>query len=297
MSKRRKSNAMTDLQWIARVVGSSRFWIVIAWIGTFAVIARGLHKLEPVVRQFDLGDTRIVWLGVPDWLQTENWRYVLDDLEHGISLDPKTIPYDERVCPYVAEQLAKSPWISQIRRISKQNDGIVKIYAEFRRPYAAIERDGMAYLIDENGYRLPEQWPGYAVNRGGWFVLRGVKEPLPELGERWPGADVVAGLKLVSFLSRAELAGRLPFRKEIQAIDVSNFYKKGSWDGRLQLITKNPESYIHWGVPPGEEYKVEASAEMKLAQLNSLFDKYGCLPNDRPIDVRTEGRIGIGSPE
>jgi hypothetical protein len=298
MSRHRKSDTLSELQWLGRVLSSPRLWIIVAWIGTFAVIAKGLHKLDPIVRQIKDGDTRIVWVGVPDWLQTENWRYLLDDLEHLVNLNPDTDPYDDRVCPWVAETLSASPWISQVRKVSKQLDGQVRVYADFRRPYAAIEHDGMAYLIDEVGVRLPEQWPAYAVNRGGWLVLRGVKAATPELGQRWVGQDVVAGLKLVSFMYRAELAQRLPFRKEIHAIDVGNFDgKRDRRAGRLQLITKNPESYIHWGLPPGEEYGIESTAEAKIAMLTTLFNAAGCLPDQGPIDVRTENLIGIGSPE
>lgn len=297
MSKRRKKDTVSELRWIANVLRSPRTWIVLAWIGTFAVIANGLNKLDPFVQRLNFGDTRIEWVGVPDWLTGRQWRHVLDDLEEKVNLHPDSMPYDSRVCPWVAEQLSDSPWISSVRRVCKLYDGRVRVYADFRRPFAVIERAGIAYLIDEAGVRLPEQWPGYASNRSGWLVMQGVKQGVPALGERWPGPDVVDGLKLIRYLYSAERAGRLPFRQELRAIDVTNYDgKQDRYAGRLRLITKSPESYIHWGRPPEEEYGVESSAEMKLAMLASLYSTANGLPDEGPIDVRTENLIGIGTP-
>jgi hypothetical protein len=247
-------------------LGSLRFWMLVAWVGTFAVIAYGLHGLEPYARRACTADTAIEWVGVPEWLNDENWRDILPELEARINLHPDSDPYDDRVCPYVAERLIGSSWVAAVRRVSKQNDGRVKILADFRKPFAMIERNGIAYLVDREGVRLPQQWATSGLNRGGWLVIRGGAARVPKLGQRWPGEDVAAGLKLVQFLYRAEAAGRMPFRDEIRAIDVSNFDgRKSPWAGRLRLITTNPRTDIHWGLPPGEEYDIESCGRKTLS--------------------------------
>lgn len=304
MSKRRKSNAASDIRWILNVIRSPRAWMILIWLGTFAVIANGLHKLNPIVRQIKNGDTRIEWIGVPDWLKMKHWRHILEELEESVNLPPDNVPfahvdpYDDKVCSWVAENLADSPWVARVRRVCKLNDGRVRVYADFRRPYAAVERRGIAYLIDEAGVRLPEQWPAHTLNREVWFVIQGLEMPVPAVGERWPGKDLVAGLKLARFLYGAERADRLPFRREIRAIDVANVDAKlDRYAGRLRLITKYPQSFIHWGLPPGEEYGVESSADAKLAMLTTLYAVADGIPDEGPIDVRSENLIGIGSPE
>jgi len=277
---------------------SLRLWMAIAWIGTFAAIAYGLQRLEPYVSSINTAETVIEWANPPDWLRDENWKHVLPELEARIGLYPDTDLFDERVCPYAAEQLAGSPWVARVRRVAKQPDGRVRVYCDLRKPFAMIEVGRLAYLVDDKGVRLPQQWACKSVNRGGWLVIRGVDGPIPRPGQRWTGDDVAAGLNLARFLYRAEAAGRTPFRSEIRAIDVSNFDgKKEPRAGRLRLITTNPQSYIHWGLPPGEEYGIEGEAELKLAMLGKLYAAYDRFPDRGPIDVRSQDGIGLGEPE
>ena len=267
--------------------------MTVAWLGTFGAAAYGLNRLEPHAQRLSTADTAIEWVNPPDWLHDEAWAHVLPELEAHIGLDPRTDVYDDRVCPWVAERLAGSAWIERIRSVTKQQNGRVKIQAEFRKPFAMAEHNGLAYLVDGGGVRLPTAaWPSSRVNRAGWYVLCGMASSPPRPGQRWQGEDLAAGLKLARFLEAAE---HVPFREEILAIDVGNFRgRRDPWAGRLQLITRNPTSYIHWGAPPGEEYDVEATAELKLAMLSTLYEASGKLPDAGPIDVRASEGIGIG---
>jgi len=292
-TKKRKSTrrgSQPEFKWL----GSTRTWLVVAWIGTFCAMAYGLHRLEPYTQAIKLDDTSIEWVGAPAWLADANWRHVLPELEGRVQLDPDTDPFDERVCPWVAERLAGSAWVERVRRVTKQTDGHVKVYASFRKPFAMVEQAGVAYLVDDAGVRLPEQWASGALNRSGWFVIRGVAAAVPATGERWHGEDLAAGLKLARFLYRAESANRLPFRDEIHAIDVANFHRhKDPRAGRLRLVTRNRQTYIHWGLPPGEEYDIESSAELKLKNLTRLYASRGRFPDRRSIDVRADDSIWL----
>jgi hypothetical protein len=277
---------------------SWRLWIVAGWLGALGAAAYGLNRLEPYVRGINTAPMTIEWVGVPEWLADENWIHILPQLDQRINLDPKSDPYDERVCPYVAERLSGSAWVERVRRVSKQIDGRVKIYADFRKPFTMIEDAGTAYLVDDLGVRLPGEWNAARLNRVGWLVIQGVGLPVPKVGERWGGADLAAGLKLARFLYQAEKDGQMPFRGSIRAIDVRNFAGRiNPRAGRLQLVTINPGSYIHWGLPPGEEYGIESSAELKLAMLCRLYAAEGRLPTRGPIDVRADDGIGLGEPD
>jgi hypothetical protein len=290
----RRTPSRLRLGWVR----SLRIWMAVAWIGTFAAIAYGLQQLEPYVSRINEAETVIEWVGAPDWLRDENWKHVQPELETRIKLYSDTDIYDQRVCPYVAERLAGSPWIARVRRVAKQIDGRVKIYCDFRKPFALVEDDRTAYLVDDVGTRLPHQWASKDVNRTGWLVIRSVDGSVPQPGERWVGEDLAAGLSLARFLYRAEEAGRVPFRSSIRAIDVGNFDgKKDPRAGRLRLITTNPRSYIHWGLPPGEEYGIESDAELKLAMLCKLHAAYDRFPDRGPIDVRGPDGIGLGEPQ
>lgn len=284
----------TRLGWLR----SARTWMLVAWLGTFAAVAYGLQQLEPYAWRIDTGDMVVEWVGPAPWLHEANWEHVLPELEARIDLDPRTDPYDERVCPWVASRLAGSAWVERVRRVTKQSDGRVKIDADLRKPFAMVECGRTAYLVDDAGVRLPEQWASRDVNRRGWLVIRGVGGPVPRPGEPWPGEDLAAGLKLARFLYRAEAVGRVPFRESIAAIDVGNFRGRQSpRAGWLQLVTINPRSYIHWGLPPGEEFDIESSAELKLAMLCKLYVADGRFPETGWIDVRADDGIGFGGPE
>lgn len=281
----------------ARWLRSGRLWSALAWTAALGAAAWGLAALEPRVRRINTAPTVIEWVGVPEWLNYESFRDVLPALEQAVGLDPQTDPYDPRVCPYVAERVAASPWVAGVYRVSKQADGRVRVRAEFRKPFAWVRKGLVAYLVDEHGVRLPREVAAADINRSDWWVIEGVAAPAPRPGRRWDGEALAAGLKLARFLYRAGEAGRLPFRHTLRAIDVSNF--RGRVDpqaGWLRLVTRNPRSYIHWGLPPGEEYGIESGAELKLAMLNKLHATRGGLPDDRPIDVRAPDSIALGAP-
>jgi hypothetical protein len=276
---------------------SPRLWMSIAWLGTFAVVAYGLHQLEPYARGTNTSDTLLEWVRTPAWLHDANWQHVLPGLETRIQLHPDTDPYDARVCPYVAGRLARSPWVARVPRVTKQSNGRVKVWADFHKPFAMVERDRVAYLVDDEGVRLPEQWLAKNVNRRGWWLIEGVAQAGPKPGERWPGEDLAAGLKLARFLYRAEASGKLPFRDALHSIDVSNFDgNQNPWAGRLKLVTINPESCIHWGYPPGEEYDSESSAERKLQHLRTAH-QMGRLPGTKPLDIRAAEYLRWLEPE
>jgi len=271
--------------------------LAVLWTGTFVAAAYGLHQLVPYVRTVNTAPMRIEWTGLPQWLQDDYWSHILKDLEQRIALDPAADPYDWRVCPYVAERLAGSAWIERVRQVTKLQDGRVQISAEFRKPLAMIERDGIVHLVDSSGVRLPESWYARSANRAGWFVIEGVRAHPPAPGERWVGRDVQAGLRLVRFLASAENSGRLPFRKEIRAIDVGNVGGRlEPRAGQLRIRTTDPDCVIHWGLPPGEEAGVEADARQKLANLSRLYSANGMRFPSRPIDVRPEDGILLGQP-
>jgi len=267
-------------------------WGLLAWLAALGGAAYGLHRLEPYALSRNANPTRIEWGELPAWLSEPDWRFVLSDLEARLETAEgpfsAVVLHDENVCPYVAAQLGSSAWIERIERVSKRSDGRVRVQARFRQPFALVEHSGVLYLVDESGVRLPLRRPVDTL------VIRGVRAAAPAPGQAWAGGDVAAGLKLAGLLQRAKAAGQAPFWRELRAIDVSNWDgRKLPAAGRLQLITDNPQSYIHWGAVPGEEYGVEAKAEHKLAALATLYLRQGRFPDDGPIDVRDENRIDI----
>jgi len=174
----------------ARWLRSGRLWSALAWTAALGAAAWGLAALEPRVRRINTAPTVIEWVGVPEWLNYESFRDVLPALEQAVGLDPQTDPYDPRVCPYVAERVAASPWVAGVYRVSKQADGRVRVRAEFRKPFAWVRKGLVAYLVDEHGVRLPREVAAADINRSDWWVIEGVAAPA--LGRRGAGGRAEA---------------------------------------------------------------------------------------------------------
>ncbi|MEP0848021.1 MAG: hypothetical protein HRF50_14520 [Phycisphaerae bacterium] len=287
-------SAAVRMGWLQR----RGFWLALGWVGLLGAAAFGLGKLEPYVRRTNTQPTRIEWRGLPPWIAKASWEHVVRSIEEQVNLDERTDIFDPRVCQYVAEAVARSPWIKSVRRTAKQSDGRVTVEAEFRRPLTFVECADRAYLIDDEGVRLPPELPAEFISRDDWIPIRGVASAPPPPGQAWNGEDLAAAIKLVKFLYGAHDVSPLPFRGALRAVDASNYnYRQRPSDGWLKLITTNPRSYIHWGLPPGEEYGIESTAAMKLAALSKLCRERGGLPVAGPIDIRPDDRILIGEPQ
>jgi len=272
---------------------AGRWGLAILWIGTLAGIVLGVRALEPYAHAAGGAEPwRLQWVQVPatieDWvlseIQNERQTY---DLRPLFAADVHT----PELCMRLAEELSKSPWIASVERISKQADGLANVHAQFRRYLTFVVRDGMGYLVDDSGVRLPRQHLASTLDAYGMVLVEGAREAPPEVGRPWPGGDVAAGLKLVKFLSEQCPPALLTY---FRAVDVTNFKDRlNRRDGWLKIRTLHSNRYILWGLPPGEEFGIESNASRKLALLWAHYSKYGQLPSRDRIDVRDADSIAV----
>lgn len=258
--------------------------ILLGWVLGLGGVAYGLQRMEPLARSTVRGETRIEIANLPGWLNDPNWQQVLRDVIASVpDVYPDTQIYDDSVCKWVADHIAASPWAAKLERVTKANDGRVLVYAEFRKPFTLIERGERAYLIDRSGTLLPSSISTRDVAYDQWITLRGAKAASPPIGSVWPGADVQDGLKLADFLMRVESNGQLPVRPYLRSIDVSQHDPKIR---QLRILMSKPGAFVFWGVPPHEEYGVEASAERKLAALCEESKIRAWVTSGESIDIR-----------
>jgi hypothetical protein len=273
-----------------------RVVMVVLWAITLAGTGYGLKRADAAAAKVVQSETRIEWVNKPGWLDGEEWRDELADLERIHGIYPDTDILDPRVASYVGERLRASPWIERLDRVTTLNDGRIRVYATFRRPFTLVESDGMAYLIDENGVRLPKQRRVSEIDYQQWLTIQGVREPLPPIGQVWSGNDLADGIKLMKWLTRArpfDPTNPPAIRSHLRSISVSNHgRRKSRWDGELQLVTINPKANIHWGMPPQEEYAIEAPAQKKLAGL-LLPEALAWIQSGQSIDLRGEKVVAV----
>jgi len=202
---------------------------------------------------------------------------------------------DHQLLKDIATVLQYNPWVREVRQVrrvfGKSPGDTIEIDCEYREPMALAAYRGEYILIDGQGYRLPERFPGKTNPRimfgaEGGVVLRiieGVVFVPPEMnGKRKPAEDLLAGLDLVKLLY-----GK-PFADEIYRVNVANF--GGRQDGRkahLSLTTKYGTE-IAWGRPV-RSLNFELPAAKKLERLAALKDYFKRVDGGRSrLDIRND---------
>jgi hypothetical protein len=272
-------------------------WIAVGWSATLLAVAWGMHRMDRLVRAAQANATcRLEWADLPPWLSGPSAEQTLQQLSQAANLRPEADVHDPALCRRVGEGLAQSPWVAEVKRVSKRADGVVRAHATFREPFAFVESAGVVYLVDSAGVRLPHRYlADYVQDRfwNDWLRITGATGAVPDEGQPWPGDDLAAGLRLAAYLKEATARGEVPFRSSLRAIDVSNAgLRRNKFDGQLRIRTVQPRGYIDWGLPPGEEYNVECTAARKLEMLRALYAERGQLP-EATLDVRGSDGIRV----
>jgi hypothetical protein len=106
-----------------------------------------------------------------------------------------------------------------------------------------------------------------------YVLIEGVQSPAPPVGQKWPGADLAAGLKLAVLV-----AGR-PWANQVSAIDVRNHANRISREEpQLRLfaqVHKGKTTDIRFGrfPHPGADFVV--SPARKLSYLDEYVARHG----------------------
>ncbi len=270
-------------------------WVLIGWILSIAGLVIGFDWLRGYVEsQPAPTQMRIEWMNLPAWITRADTAWILEQIEADVAADAQMPVFEDRLTAAVGEHLSRSPWVASVERITKQLDGAVRIWAAFREPFAFVDVKGRAYLVDDAGIHLPIEYGTDFVEGAGHDIVTGVSRPIPDVGKPWEGDDLKAGLALARFLREATRRGEAPFRSSIKAVDVSNYHNKVSrMAGRLRLKTVYPNAYVEWGLTPGDEGGVEATAAQKLENLRTAYVQLGGqLPAGR-MDVRAAGGVEL----
>ena len=185
---------------------------------------------------------------------------------------------DDVRCREMAERVSRIGWIAEVRFVRRTNSGRFEISARYRLPAAMVADHGDYVLIDADGVRLP----GVYVYHPRWYIIDGVEGAAPPVGEKWPGADLRAGLTIISALRNE------PFRPQIVGVVVDNFAgRHNPRASHMELITDRPGGRIRWGSAPGSEVE-ENIVSQKLALLRQNFLQTGRADADHEvIDVST----------
>jgi len=232
---------------------------------------------------------------------------------------------DQALLKEITAALESNPWVKgvkQVRRTYGRSAGdTIEIACDYRAPMALVSvvkggRNGRPrrpqewlssvreyIMVDCEGYRLPESFPGpdappIMLAEDGLVNLRiidGVAADPPDRpGGKWPGEDLQAGLNMAGFLYGREIA------QDLHRIFVGNFAGRVSTrSAQLVLVTKY-NSEIRWGEPVNVAFHAELDPLQKLKQLEAArrqfgridakcswldirFEKILCPPEEKPV--------------
>jgi hypothetical protein len=202
--------------------------------------------------------------------------------------------FDKQMLQDTYAVLKASPWIREIRSVRRaygQRPGdTLEIDCDYRAPIALVHWGEYYWLVDGEGVKLPEQFTPQQVprivvgadRRVNIRIVEGVKQPPPESGKKWPGADLAAALEMVKALYG------LPYAEEIAKVDVYNFAgRRDPKEAQIVLITMyNTE--IRWGQPLGaEDFFAEEPPATKLAYMKAIHEQYKRVDGNHGwIDIR-----------
>jgi len=212
--------------------------------------------------------------------------------------------FDQQLLKQTAADLARNPWIKQVRQVRRAYvhwpGDTLEVDCLYRVPAALVQWQGFYWLVDSDGTVLPEQYTrpelkSAMLDSGGKLTLRviqGVTHAPVLSGKLWPGDDLAAGLELVKLLAGRSFADQLP------VIDVSNFNgRRDSQAAQIVLITRYGTT-IRWGRPPSaKDYFVEIPASQKLADLTEVDQQMHRVDGGQPwIDIRFD-QVTYPSPQ
>ena len=201
--------------------------------------------------------------------------------------------FDHQMLVDTRRALEANPWVSKVydvRRVFGEMPGdTVEIDCEYRVPVALVKWNSSYWLVDRDGFKLPEQYdpqdvPKIVVVNDGIVDIRiidGVHHSPPAAGKKWQGDDLAGGLEMISLLSDK------PFAQEILKINVSRF--GNARDPHIVLVTKHGTE-VRWGRTPSESDRdpfIEVSAATKLDYLKKIYTQYG------RVDAGQAGGIDI----
>ena len=154
--------------------------------------------------------------------------------------------FEEDLCDRVQKELRARPcfWVREVRSVRRLMPCKLEVDLVFRQPAALVQFGGRSYMVDTDGYWLPDAlynrkkvWKTESVP----VIVNGKLTGAPPLAKEWGGPALAAGVRLYDFLLKAGLFDELP----IERMDVTHVgEREGEPD--IVLFAQNGVA-IKWG--------------------------------------------------
>jgi hypothetical protein len=258
------------------------------WVG-----ARTAWRAIERQPEFRLDLTALSLGGTPQHVNGEALgRELAAELE---ALPSNTTIFDRDATRAVYEQLRRSPWLLEVSEVRRQLPNTLTIKARFRKPLAFARWRDRLYMIDRDGYRLPEALfrPPTSWQRQPVPVVTDelIHQP-PPVGLPWDEPRMAVGARLVDYLRRRGVLNKI----EIATVDVTGV-DRGTTDPDIILTTASGTE-IRWGpsttIYPELGLPVhpdDVSDAAKVRILLTKIEEYPGLRGAAYIDLRVNNQI------
>ena len=257
-------------------LGSARVWRAVEGGGRFrlSVSALALSDCPPCIRAEAM---------------TEELRSELSAiLENSSGRNPSVFTRD--LAAKVAHELTASPWVVRVAKVSRALPDRLLAEVTFRRPAAVVEFGGARYLVDRDGYALPDalystppQWNKATIP----LVVDRRLRAAPTRGRAWGMPRLAVGARLCRFLRDKGLFQQL----DVREIDVTNVGTRGAEPDIVLVCNDNVK--VKWGLSEvykgigGLRYVPPSNSDAKkLAMLLQQLARFPGLENVTSIDLR-----------
>ena len=243
-----------NLPWYRRP-GRGAVLVLLTLVGLLSAASAGMQHLKSRVDSLPEYNPKpkLVLMDTPKWFDQEGWR---QQVLASIHLSEKPNWLDGKLVHDVADQLSASGWVAQVKRVTQDIEGNIRIWCDYRRPIAMVETKriddeaGEYVAIDKDGVRLPQVYKN--AGEHGWLEILGVEAGVPEPGQPFKGEDAAAAARLAQIIEQQDIA------PQVCAIDVSNFHgRKDRTRNHIFLRLRSSAGAITWtwGSAVGEEFE------------------------------------------
>jgi hypothetical protein len=262
---------------------------VVALVGGMAYLVDVTKRYVELNVTGPVGPLRVELVNKPDWMSD----FLAEQIAATVPKNSSSA-FDHDLLVHTADALRKNPWVSEVRQVRRvygdRPGDTLEVDCEFRAPIALVKWGEYYWLVDNDGYLLPEQFTAdnlnkISVGRDGRTcirVIQGVHQAPPGPGKKWSGADLSAGLDLVKLFY-----GKL-FLDEVTSVDVANYGGRVNRGNPQLVLDTRYGSQIWWGRPLNTtDFFVEVAPARKLEILRAMVQQHGRIDaNQAYVDVR-----------
>ncbi len=282
---------------VGRFPFRAALWLMVTAVLIAAIVVGGRTVWAAVVRhpEFRLDARAMVLGGYPAWVEGDAMsRELLKELT---ALPGNTSIFAPDLAHRVQHELRSAPWVLDVTRVERVLPNRLAVYSVFRQPLGVVLYDGVEWVVDADGYWLPDSlFDRTALSDSTHLPLivdRGLDSP-PPVGAPWDNPELAVGARLTRDLLQSGILREVG----ISTIDVTRV-GTGSREPEIVIMAKSGAE-IRWGkssvyaeLIPHAQSPLQVTDEEKMRMLRSVLSEDPGLEAlaGRYIDLRYHRKI------